>query len=68
LAQNGQLVRWVESPDLERLLAKDYEAQKTGKRKMANIKVRIMLDRLQELAAQAAGLKKRAQEKLQSGA
>jgi hypothetical protein len=67
LSQNGQLVRWIDSPDLERLLARDYEAQKTGKRKMANIKVRIMLDRLQELAGQAGGLKKRAQEKLQSG-
>ncbi len=67
LFQNGQLVRWIESPDLERLLAKDYEAQKTGKRKMANIKIRIMLDRLQELAAQANDLKKRTQEKLQSG-
>jgi hypothetical protein len=68
LAQNGLLVRWIESPDLERLLAKDYEAQKTGKRKMANIKVRIILDRLQELAAQASDLKKRAQERLQGGA
>ena len=68
LFQNGQFVRWIESPELERLLTKNYEAQKTGKRKMANIKVRIMLDRLQELAAQAAELKKKAQDKLQSGA
>ena len=67
LFQNGQLVRWIESPDLERLLAKDYEAQKTGKRKMANIKVRIMLDRLQELAALAKRPEEKAQEKLQSG-
>jgi hypothetical protein len=68
LIQNGQLVRWIESPDLERLLTKDYEAQKTGQRKMANIKVRILLDRLQELLTQANDLKKRAMEKLQSGA
>lgn len=67
LAQNGQLIRWIDSPDLERLLARDYEAQKTGKRKMANIKVRIILDRLQELRAQADELKKKAMEKLQSG-
>jgi hypothetical protein len=66
LGQNGQLVRWIESPDLERLLTKDYEAQKIGKRKMANIKVRIMLDRLQELLAQANDLKKRSMEKLQT--
>jgi hypothetical protein len=68
LLQNGQLIRWIESPDLERLLAKDYDAQKAGKRKMANIKVRLMLDRLQELAVQAGALKKKAQENLQSGA
>jgi len=68
LVRNGQLVRWIEFPDLERLLAKDYDAQKTGKRKMANIKVRIILVRLQELLAQANDLKKRAMEKLQSGA
>ena len=68
LFKNGQLVRWIESPDLERLLAKDYEAQKTGQRKMANIKVRIILDRLQELATQANDLKKRAMEMLQSRA
>jgi predicted MPP superfamily phosphohydrolase len=68
LSQNGQLVRWIESPELERLLAKDYEAQKTGKRKMPNIKVRIILDRLQELLVQANELKKKAQEKLQNQA
>ncbi len=68
LVQSGQLVSWIESPDLERLLSKAYEAQKTGKRKMANIKVRIILDRLQELLAQATERKKRAMEKLQTGA
>jgi hypothetical protein len=68
LAQNGQLLRWIDSPDLDRLLARDYEAQKTGKRKMANIKVRLILDRLQELGGQAEELKKKAMEKLQNGA
>jgi len=65
LAMNGQLMRWIESPDLERLLAKDYESQRSGKRKIANIKVRILLDRLQELSRQASDLKKKAMEKLQ---
>jgi len=68
MAQDAQLVRWIDSPDLERLLAKEYEPQKTGKRKLANIKTRIMLDRLQELAIQANDLKKKAQEKLQGRA
>lgn len=66
LARNGQLVQWVESPDLERLLTKEYEAQKTGKRKLGNIKARLILDRLQELAIQANDLKKKTQEKLQA--
>jgi len=68
LVQDGQLSRWLESPDLDRLLAKSYESQKTGKRKLANIKVRIVLDRLQELLVQANDLKKKSMEKLQSGA
>jgi hypothetical protein len=68
LARNGQLLRWIEAPELERLLSKHYEAQKTGQRKMAGIKVRILLDRLHELLTRAGELKKRAQVKLQSGA
>ena len=68
LARNGAMNRWIESADLDRLLVKDYEAQKVGKRKMANIKVRILLDRLQELLVQANDLKKKAMEKLQAGA
>jgi hypothetical protein len=68
LAQNGQLGQWIASEDVERLLARDYEAQKTGKRKLANIKVRIILDRLKELLGQADELKRKAMAKLQSGA
>jgi hypothetical protein len=67
LSQSGQLLRWIESPDLDRLLLKNFETQRVGKRKMANIKIRILLDRLQELMTQANGLKKKAMEKLQSG-
>ncbi|MFZ2053605.1 MAG: hypothetical protein WAU81_05350 [Candidatus Aminicenantales bacterium] len=67
LARNGQLGPWIAVEDIERLLAKDYEAQKTGKRKLANIKVRIILDRLQELLGQAGDLKNKAMAKLQSG-
>lgn len=68
MIQDGQLQRWIESPDLERLLTKEYEGQKTGKRKLTNIKARVLLDRLQELAIQANALKKRAQDKLQGRA
>ncbi|MGB7294425.1 MAG: hypothetical protein WBC70_02465 [Candidatus Aminicenantales bacterium] len=68
LARNGQLDQWIAPDDIKRLLAKNYDVQKTGKRKLSNIKVRIILDRLQELLDQANGLKKKAMTKLQSGA
>lgn len=68
LSRNEQLGQWIAPEDIERLLAKDYEAQKSGKRKLANIKIRIILDRLQELLGQAGDLKKKAMVKLQSGA
>jgi hypothetical protein len=66
LIRNGQMEQWIGLEDIERLLAKDYEAQKSGKRKLANIKVRIILDRLQELLGQAGDLKKQAMAKLQA--
>ncbi len=68
LARNEQIGQWIALEDIERLLAKDYEAQKSGKRRLANIKVRIILDRLQELLAQAGDLKKQAMANHQSGA
>ncbi len=67
LARNEHLGRWMAPQDIERLLAKNYAAQKSGKRKLANIKVRIILDRLQELLGQAGELKNKAMAKLQSG-
>jgi hypothetical protein len=68
LVRDEQISRWIEASDLERLLARSYESQKSGKRKLANIKVRIVLDRLLELLAQANVLKKKAMEKLQGTA
>lgn len=68
LARNEQLGQWMALGDIERLLAKNYEAQKSGKRKLAHIKVRVLLDRLSELRGQAGDLKKKAMAKLQSGA
>ena len=68
LTKNDQLGQWIDPGDIERLLAKNYEAQKSGKRKLANIKVRIILDRLWELRVLADGLKKKAMAKLQAGA
>lgn len=68
LIADGQLGQWIAPEDIERLLAKNYETQKAGKRRLPNIKVRIILDRLQEIFDQAQELRKRAMSKLQSGA
>ncbi|MBN2408790.1 MAG: hypothetical protein JXE07_03555 [Candidatus Aminicenantes bacterium] len=68
LSRDGQLDQWIAPEDTERLLAKNYDTQKSGKRKLSNIKVRIILDRLQEYLDQAQDLKKKAMTKLQSGA
>lgn len=66
LFNNGYLNQWMSKEDIERLLLKNFDAQKSGKRKLANIKVRIILDRLNELIVQAQQLKKKAMEKLQT--
>lgn len=61
------LKQWMSKEDIERLLVKNFESQKSGKRKLANIKVRILLDKLAELFAEAEKLKKRAMDKFQAG-
>ncbi len=67
LLKDEQLAQWMGREDIERLLAENFEAQQTGMRKLANIKIRIVLDRLQELISRAARLRKSAMEKLQTG-
>lgn len=67
LLSNGYLKQWLSAEDVDRLLAKTYEAQKSGKRKLSNIKARIILDKLTELLQQAQELKKKAMEKIQPG-
>ncbi len=67
LLADGHLSRWMSGADIERLLDKNYEAQKTGKRRLANIKVRIILDKLTEVLAEARELRQKAQEKFQAG-
>jgi len=59
------LKQWMSQEDIERLLLKNYDAQKTGKRRLANIKGRILLDKLNELLAESQQLKKRAMDKFQ---
>jgi len=67
LLADGHISQWMNQGDIERLLDKNFEAQKAGKRRLANIKVRIILDRLTELLAEAGQLRKKAMEKFQAG-
>jgi hypothetical protein len=66
LLANGQLVQWMGRENIERLLAKDFEPQQRDKRKLENIKVRIILDQLREDLAAAEELNKTAMERLRA--
>jgi hypothetical protein len=66
LLANGQLVQWMGRENIERLLAEDFEPQMRGKRKLENIKVRIILDQLKENIAAAEELNKTAMERLRA--
>jgi hypothetical protein len=50
---------------IERLLKKHFHTQQSGKRKLPNIKVRMILDRLEELMAEAIELNKQTGLKIQ---
>jgi hypothetical protein len=45
-------------PEIEEALARTYPSQSVGNRKMANIKARILLDKLQSKLVEAADLEK----------
>jgi hypothetical protein len=51
--------------EIEEYLRKGFEAQKRGKRKLQNIKIRMCLDKLAELIALGQELQKKAQQKQQ---
>ncbi len=51
--------------EIEAYLAAHYETQRSGKRKLANIKIRMALDKLAELVAEGQELQKTAQRKQQ---
>lgn len=60
------LREWMDEQSIELLLKKHFQAQQSGKRKLSNIKVRIILDRLEELINQAKELNNHAVQKQQS--
>ncbi len=65
---NDEIMKaWLREEEIEIFLKRHFQTQQEGKRKLENIKVRIVLDKLQELITQAKDLQKKAFEKQQSG-
>jgi hypothetical protein len=63
---NDDFIRTMMSEaEIEAYVRDHFETQRSGKRKLANIKVRMMLDKLLSLAGQAQELQKAAQKKQQ---
>ena len=60
LFEDEFLRKWIDEENIEVLLKKHFQTQQSGKRKLANIKVRIILDRLDELINQAKEMNERA--------
>lgn len=60
------LREWMDEKSIELLLKKHFQTQQSGKRKLSNIKVRIILDRLEELINQAEDMNKQTFQKQQS--
>lgn len=63
---NDDFLKTIMSPEqVESYLHANYETQRSGKRKLANIKIRMALDRLAGLVAEGQELQKTAQRKQQ---
>jgi hypothetical protein len=61
-----EFIRTIMRPeDVAAYIAAHFETQRTGKRKLANIKIRMALDRLAGLVAEGQDLQKTAQRKQQ---
>ena len=60
------LHEWMDEESIELLLKKHFQTQQSGKRKLSTIKVRIILDRLEDLINQAKDMNKQAVQKQQS--
>ena len=64
--ENDEFLKTIMRPDeIRAYLADRFETQRTGKRKLANIKVRMALDKLSGLIAEGQELQKTAQRKQQ---
>jgi hypothetical protein len=65
LMSDDNIKKWLSVEELEAALKKHFQTQQEGKRKLVNIKVRILLDKLQTMITQAKNLQKKAFERQQ---
>ena len=68
LLEDDLLREWLNEKEIVESLERHFQTQQEGKRKLANIKIRIVLDKLQNLLIQAKGMQKEAFAKQQGGA
>jgi hypothetical protein len=66
LLEDRTMTQWMSDEEIAFYLEKHYESQQEGHRKLANIKVRIILEKLQETIHQAEDLQIKAFEKQQT--
>jgi hypothetical protein len=66
LFEDEFLHEWMDNENIEQLLKKHFQTQQSGKRKLPNIKVRIILDRLEDLINQSKDMNKQAVHKQHS--
>ena len=63
LVSDEFLNEWMDEESIDTYLKKHFQQQQSGKRKISNIKVRIILDRLEDLVVQARDMSKQAIQK-----
>ncbi len=66
LIQDEIMNKWLTPDEITLFLEKHFHSQQEGKRKLVNIKIRVLLVKLQELILQVKDLQKKAFEKQQS--
>jgi hypothetical protein len=64
LRNDGFLLRFLTPEEIDDLLRKHYESQQTGKRRLPNIKARIILDKIMNLRDEAETLEMKVREKV----
>jgi hypothetical protein len=64
LKNDDLLLKYLTQEEVEVLLVKHFESQRTGHRKLANIKARILFDKIQSLMIEAEDLEAKSKERL----